>query len=96
MTTAIFAIRYRADAYARLGQHVKAILDYSKLIRVAPNYVAAYRRRGQSNEAIGDREGAIAVKVLAGLIQAGWRSVSSPGMVRPHAARAFTAPLPPR
>ena len=49
----------RGVAYANLGQHKRAILDYDKVIRLKPNFVVAYAARGHAYVDLGQYQRAI-------------------------------------
>jgi tetratricopeptide (TPR) repeat protein/serine/threonine protein kinase len=56
--TIAFAMRY-ADALMEARQYTEAIAKYSVIIKLDPNQVRAYRKRGAARERIGDEDAAL-------------------------------------
>jgi tetratricopeptide (TPR) repeat protein len=52
--------KHRGDAYPQLGQHDKAIADYSKAIELDPKLAMAWNNRGTCYSQLGQHEKAIA------------------------------------
>jgi Flp pilus assembly protein TadD len=46
----------RGIAYARAGDMVQAVLDFTEAIALMPNYVDAFNNRGFAFEILGERE----------------------------------------
>jgi tetratricopeptide (TPR) repeat protein len=42
-----------------MGDNARAIEDYDRAIKLAPDYASAYQNRGAAHEALGNREAAI-------------------------------------
>ena len=55
-----WAYTSRGSAFAKLGQHDKAIADFDRVIQLDPKNEEAYNNRGWSRKALGDTDGACA------------------------------------
>jgi tetratricopeptide (TPR) repeat protein len=58
--TCLAAYLGRANAYARQGEHAKAVADYTEAIKLSPEDASLYRRRGLSHARNQDLDSAIA------------------------------------
>jgi tetratricopeptide (TPR) repeat protein len=52
------AYLHRGEAFARTGQHEKAIADFTEAIRLEPDVPTAYAWRAQSYRTLGDKDSA--------------------------------------
>lgn len=53
-------LRRRAEAYAKLGEHARAIADYDRVIELSPDRPSVYYHRGLAYEEMGRRRRAAA------------------------------------